>query len=164
MLLAFIIYRSNIMSTPQLCVVVIKIVLIRCLVLVVQDANGSIVQFCYGEDGVDVHQTSFLNKFEALAKNRETIGQKFHHKLEYNAYIKKLPTKLTRFHVRKKFFRCAYWRITKLLSAVEEEKKEVVAKPVPEPEKTTEAASVKPPKAEECDEGEDEDENLKGVL
>ncbi|KAK1397808.1 hypothetical protein POM88_007671 [Heracleum sosnowskyi] len=48
-------------------------------------------------------------------------------------------------------------RITKLLSAVEEEKKEVVAKPVPEPEKTTEAASVQPPKAVECDEGEDED-------
>ncbi|KAK1393147.1 hypothetical protein POM88_012203 [Heracleum sosnowskyi] len=55
-------------------------------------------------------------------------------------------------------------RITKLLSAVEEEKKEVAAKSVPEPEKTTEAASVKPPKAKECDEGEDEDGNLKGVL
>ncbi|KAK1360531.1 hypothetical protein POM88_045005 [Heracleum sosnowskyi] len=47
---------------------------------------------------------------------------------------------------------------------VEEEKKEVVAKPVREPGKTTEAASVKPPKAEECDEGEDEDGDLKGVL
>ncbi|KAK1390421.1 hypothetical protein POM88_018599 [Heracleum sosnowskyi] len=44
------------------------------------------------------------------------------------------------------------WRIIKLFSAVEEEKKEVVAKPVPEPGKTTEAASVKSPKAEECDE------------
>ncbi|KAK1359906.1 Non-specific serine/threonine protein kinase [Heracleum sosnowskyi] len=58
----------------------------------------------------------------------------------------------------------ASWRITKLFSAVEEEKKEVAAKPVPEPEKTTEAASVKPPKDEECDEGEDEDRDLKGVL
>ncbi|KAK1396611.1 hypothetical protein POM88_006474 [Heracleum sosnowskyi] len=40
----------------------------------------------------------------------------------------------------------------------------VDAKPVPEPEKTIEASSVKPPKAEECDEGEDEDGDLKGVL
>ncbi|KAK1367485.1 hypothetical protein POM88_043046 [Heracleum sosnowskyi] len=54
--------------------------------------------------------------------------------------------------------------VLQLLSVVEEEKKEVAAKPVPEPEKTTEAASVKPPKAEECDEGEDEDGDLKGVL
>ncbi|KAK1366221.1 DNA-directed RNA polymerase subunit [Heracleum sosnowskyi] len=65
-----------------------------CYDYTVRDADGSIVQFCYGEDGVDVHQTSFLNKFEALAKNREIIGQKFHHKLEYNTYIKKLPNKL----------------------------------------------------------------------
>ncbi|KAK1378678.1 hypothetical protein POM88_025422 [Heracleum sosnowskyi] len=49
------------------------------------------------------------------------------------------------------------------LYAVEEEKKEVAAKPLPEPEKTIEAASVKQPKAEECDEGEDEDGDLKGV-
>ena len=33
----------------------------------VRDSDGSIVQFCYGEDGVDVHQTSFLANFEALA-------------------------------------------------------------------------------------------------
>ncbi|KAK1392456.1 hypothetical protein POM88_011512 [Heracleum sosnowskyi] len=44
---------------------------------------------------------------------------------------------------------------------VEEEKKEVAAKLVPEPEKTTEAASVKPPKAVEYDEGEDEDRGPK---
>ncbi|KAK1400870.1 hypothetical protein POM88_000475 [Heracleum sosnowskyi] len=31
-------------------------------------------------------------------------------------------------------------------------------------EKTTKASSVKPPKAEECDEGEDDDGDLKGVL
>lgn len=31
----------------------------------VRDADGSIIQFHYGEDGVDVHQTSFLTKFEA---------------------------------------------------------------------------------------------------
>ncbi|KAK1399405.1 hypothetical protein POM88_009268 [Heracleum sosnowskyi] len=45
-----------------------------------------------------------------------------------------------------------------------EKKKEVDVKPVLEPEKTTEAAFVKPPKAEECDEGEDEEGGLKGVL
>ena len=32
----------------------------------VRDADGSIIQFHYGEDGVDVHQTSFLANFEAL--------------------------------------------------------------------------------------------------
>lgn len=36
----------------------------------VRDADGSIIQFCYGEDGVDVHQTSFLANFEALAAVR----------------------------------------------------------------------------------------------
>ena len=36
----------------------------------VRDADGSIVQFNYGEDGVDVHQTSFITKFEALAAVR----------------------------------------------------------------------------------------------
>lgn len=33
----------------------------------VRDADGSIIQFHYGEDGVDVHQTSFITKFEALS-------------------------------------------------------------------------------------------------
>lgn len=32
----------------------------------VRDADGSIVQFYYGEDGLDVTQTSFLNNVEAL--------------------------------------------------------------------------------------------------
>lgn len=36
----------------------------------VRDADGSIIQFCYGEDGVDVHQTSYIAKFEALAAVR----------------------------------------------------------------------------------------------
>ncbi len=36
----------------------------------VRDADGSVIQFCYGEDGVDVHQTSFIAKFEALAAVR----------------------------------------------------------------------------------------------
>lgn len=36
----------------------------------VRDADGSIIQFFYGEDGVDVHQTSYIAKFEALAAVR----------------------------------------------------------------------------------------------
>lgn len=32
----------------------------------VRDADGSIVQFFYGEDGIDVHRTSFLKNFKAL--------------------------------------------------------------------------------------------------
>lgn len=33
----------------------------------VRDSDSSIIQFHYGEDGVDVHQTSFITKFEALS-------------------------------------------------------------------------------------------------
>lgn len=33
----------------------------------VRDADGSVVQFYYGEDGVDVHKTSFISKFGELA-------------------------------------------------------------------------------------------------
>lgn len=32
----------------------------------VRDSDGSVIQFRYGEDGVDIHQTSFITKFEAL--------------------------------------------------------------------------------------------------
>lgn len=39
----------------------------------VRDADGSIIQFHYGEDGVDVHQTSFINKFEALSTVRNCL-------------------------------------------------------------------------------------------
>lgn len=38
-----------------------------CYDFTVCDADGSIIQFFYGEDGVDVHQTSYIAKFEALA-------------------------------------------------------------------------------------------------
>lgn len=33
----------------------------------VRDADGSVIQFFYGEDGVDVHQTGFIAKFKELA-------------------------------------------------------------------------------------------------
>ena len=39
----------------------------------VRDVDGSIVQFQYGEDGVDVLKTSFLNEFKELADVRNSI-------------------------------------------------------------------------------------------
>nr|CAB3468405.1 unnamed protein product [Digitaria exilis] len=39
----------------------------------VRDVDGSIVQFCYGEDGVDVLKSSFLKKFKELALNRKAV-------------------------------------------------------------------------------------------
>ncbi|KAK9684125.1 hypothetical protein RND81_10G187900 [Saponaria officinalis] len=39
----------------------------------VRDADGSIVQFRYGEDGVDVHQKNYMQEFEALALNQRLI-------------------------------------------------------------------------------------------
>ncbi|KAK1412905.1 hypothetical protein QVD17_34501 [Tagetes erecta] len=57
----------------------------------VRDADGSIVQFYYGEDGVDVHQTSFLNNLQVLKSNQEIICQKLKEPLEFNSYIQDLP-------------------------------------------------------------------------
>ncbi|XP_031251717.1 DNA-directed RNA polymerase I subunit 1 [Pistacia vera] len=61
----------------------------------VRDADGSIVQFLYGEDGVDVHQTSFITKFEALAANQDMIYKKCGDQLDAsNGYIMGLPDAL----------------------------------------------------------------------
>ncbi|XP_024027231.1 DNA-directed RNA polymerase I subunit 1 [Morus notabilis] len=61
----------------------------------VRDADGSIVQFCYGEDGVDVHQTSFLANFEALAANKQMIYKKCCRGIDKSSpYIKDLPSAL----------------------------------------------------------------------
>ncbi|XP_071717530.1 DNA-directed RNA polymerase I subunit 1 [Rutidosis leptorrhynchoides] len=57
----------------------------------VRDADGSIVQFYYGEDGVDVHQTSFLNNVEVLRANQQIVCQKLSEPLEFNSYIQELP-------------------------------------------------------------------------
>ncbi|KAL8261668.1 hypothetical protein R6Q59_025717 [Mikania micrantha] len=57
----------------------------------VRDADGSIVQFFYGEDGVDVHQTSFLNNLQVLKSNQEIISQRLNESLEFNSYIQELP-------------------------------------------------------------------------
>lgn len=61
----------------------------------VRDADGSVIQFFYGEDGIDVHQTSFIAKFEALAANQEIFSKKFRQGLhKSNVYIKGLPSSL----------------------------------------------------------------------
>ncbi|XP_052730241.1 DNA-directed RNA polymerase I subunit 1 isoform X3 [Vigna angularis] len=61
----------------------------------VRDADGSIIQFHYGEDGVDVHQTSFINKFEALSTNKELVYSNCCRQLDRSSpYINKLPDAL----------------------------------------------------------------------
>ncbi|ONL97766.1 DNA-directed RNA polymerase I subunit 1 isoform X1 [Zea mays] len=66
----------------------------------VRDADGSIVQFCYGEDGVDVLKTSFLNEFKELADNRKAVLAKLGGcskdptLSKCNGYITELPPKL----------------------------------------------------------------------
>ncbi|CAK9322867.1 unnamed protein product [Citrullus colocynthis] len=61
----------------------------------VRDADGSVIQFQYGEDGVDVHKTAFITKFEALAANQDMLCQKSHHQLgKYNLFIHELPSAL----------------------------------------------------------------------
>ncbi|CAN0879911.1 DNA-directed RNA polymerase I subunit 1 [Linum grandiflorum] len=61
----------------------------------VRDADGSIVQFRYGEDGVDVSQSSFLSKFDSLAKNQEVIfGKCGQQPPVFNSYISELPQSL----------------------------------------------------------------------
>lgn len=62
-----------------------------CYDYTVRDADGSIIQFYYGEDGVDVHRTSFLKNFKALKNNQATICQKLRHGRKPNSYIEKLP-------------------------------------------------------------------------
>ena len=42
----------------------------------VRDNDGSIVQFLYGDDGVDVMDTKFLDKFKFLERNHENIFSK----------------------------------------------------------------------------------------
>ncbi|XP_077214537.1 nuclear RNA polymerase A1 [Tasmannia lanceolata] len=66
----------------------------------VRDADGSIIQFCYGEDGVDVHKTSFIAEFKILAANQNIVLEKLSGQLEdahlskSDAYIKELPNAL----------------------------------------------------------------------
>ncbi|MED6108851.1 hypothetical protein PIB30_028051 [Stylosanthes scabra] len=58
----------------------------------VRDSDGSVIQFRYGEDGVDVHQTSFITKFEALSTNNELVYSNCCRELDRSSpYISKLP-------------------------------------------------------------------------
>ncbi|KAK4790310.1 hypothetical protein SAY86_017614 [Trapa natans] len=58
----------------------------------VRDHDGSIVQFYYGEDGVDVHKTSFIAKFDLLSMNLDVMREKCSAELQKcNGYIRDLP-------------------------------------------------------------------------
>ncbi|KAJ4758036.1 DNA-directed RNA polymerase subunit [Rhynchospora pubera] len=67
----------------------------------VRDVDGSVIQFQYGEDGVDVHKTSFLSEFRILSDNRKAVLDKFgdHAKSSElsrsNDYIRDLPCSMS---------------------------------------------------------------------
>ncbi|KAJ7566178.1 hypothetical protein O6H91_02G091400 [Diphasiastrum complanatum] len=42
----------------------------------VRDSDGSMIQFLYGEDGVDVSKTSCLSEFKLLAANKKLVSQR----------------------------------------------------------------------------------------
>ena len=44
--------------------------------MTVRDNDGSIVQFMYGDDGVDVMETKFLDKFKFLERNYHSMSRK----------------------------------------------------------------------------------------
>ncbi|KAJ0988153.1 hypothetical protein J5N97_006509 [Dioscorea zingiberensis] len=62
----------------------------------VRDSDGSIVQFKYGEDGVDVMKTSFLAEFDVLAANKSILLDRPSHQdlSKSNAFISELPEAL----------------------------------------------------------------------
>lgn len=41
--------------------------------MTVRDNDGSIVQFSYGDDGIDVMENKYLDKFKFLERNHNTI-------------------------------------------------------------------------------------------
>lgn len=66
--------------------------------MTVRDNDGSIVQFMYGDDGIDVINTKYLDKFEFLEQNfnslitsgQEIISRVDHKKVaEYKKAVKK---------------------------------------------------------------------------
>jgi DNA-directed RNA polymerase I subunit RPA1 len=44
--------------------------------MTVRDSDNSIVQFMYGEDGVDVMNTKFLDKFKFMENNFRSLDNK----------------------------------------------------------------------------------------
>ncbi|KAJ1703655.1 hypothetical protein LUZ63_003434 [Rhynchospora breviuscula] len=67
----------------------------------VRDVDGSIIQFQYGEDGVDVHKANFLSEFRILSDNRKAVLDKYgdlaksSELLQSNDYIRDLPCSLS---------------------------------------------------------------------
>ncbi|XP_010427648.1 PREDICTED: DNA-directed RNA polymerase I subunit 1-like [Camelina sativa] len=62
----------------------------------VRDADGSIIQFQYGEDGVDVHRSSFIGKFKELTVNQDMVLQRCGEDMlsGSSSYISDLPISL----------------------------------------------------------------------
>ncbi|KAL1194549.1 DNA-directed RNA polymerase I subunit 1 [Cardamine amara subsp. amara] len=62
----------------------------------VRDADGSIIQFQYGEDGVDVHRSSFIGKFKELTVNQDMILERCDEDMlsGSSSYITDLPITL----------------------------------------------------------------------
>ncbi|XP_042377579.1 DNA-directed RNA polymerase I subunit 1-like [Zingiber officinale] len=66
----------------------------------VRDADGSVVQFIYGEDGVDVLKSSYISEFKMLSDNQKVVLQKFNDQMvdatleKSNIFINKLPSSL----------------------------------------------------------------------
>lgn len=71
-----------------------------CYDYTVRDADGSVIQFTYGEDGVDVLRSSFLTELEVLAANHKVVLEELSrrpedsHLLKSNGYIDNLPCML----------------------------------------------------------------------
>jgi hypothetical protein len=53
--------------------------------MTVRDNDGSIVQFMYGDDGVDVMETKYLNKFKFMENNHTTIQRNVNKFLQFGA-------------------------------------------------------------------------------
>ena len=53
--------------------------------MTVRDNDGSIVQFLYGEDSVDVMENGYLNKFKFLENNYTTMQKRASHYIDSGA-------------------------------------------------------------------------------
>ncbi|KAL0652853.1 hypothetical protein Bca4012_095544 [Brassica carinata] len=62
----------------------------------VRDADGSIIQFQYGEDGVDVHRSSFIEKFQEMTLNQDMFLERCSEDMlsGSSSYITDLPITL----------------------------------------------------------------------
>jgi DNA-directed RNA polymerase I subunit RPA1 len=56
--------------------------------MTVRDNDGSVIQFIYGDDGIDVINNSYLDKFEFLEQNFNSLissGQDIIRKVDSNS-------------------------------------------------------------------------------